>query len=329
MRMQRRALEVLVCPRCREPLAADGAADPIEEGFLRHVACKLEAPVHNGIPRFHAEAGDVSSFGFQWRRFARTQLDRYNGTTLSRDRLLQGTGWRFEELRGARILEVGCGAGRFTDLLVAAGADVYAMDASGAADVCLENVGRRQNLCVVQARIEDAPFAAGAFDRVLCYGMLQHATDPRTAFQALVPLLRPGGALAIDVYLRSWRPNRWNARHLWRPVTRYLPKPVLFQMVRGYVPAWIDVENRFARVPKLRGLVASVIPCWNYTGTPGLTPQQVKEWAVLDTFDALASWHDQPQTIRAVEGWCHDAGLMEVRVCRGGNGIVATARQPA
>ena len=330
--MRPAALDALAWPSCGHAVEVGkivrGAPERIEEGELTDSVCGHRAQIRRFIPRFAKGGPDVDSFGYQWRRFARTQLDRYNGTTLSRQRFFDGTGWAPQELAGQRILEAGCGAGRFTDILLSSGADVYAFDATEAVDVCLENVGPHPRLSLIQARLEEAPFKPGAFDRIFCYGVLQHVADPRAAFVRLVSWLRPGGALAADVYRRAFMPSRWNARHLWRPVTRRLPKPLLYKVVERYVPPWIEVENRCARIPKLRGLLASVVPCWNYTGTPGLTAAQIKEWAVLDTFDALAAWHDHPQTERAVEEWCRAAGLADARGRPGGNGIVVTARKP-
>jgi 2-polyprenyl-3-methyl-5-hydroxy-6-metoxy-1,4-benzoquinol methylase len=80
--------------------------------------------VLRGIPRFVPDDGYAESFGEQWARWRRVQLDSVTGKPLSRDRLVSGTVWSLEELRGETVLEVGCGAGRFTEVLAAAGAEV-------------------------------------------------------------------------------------------------------------------------------------------------------------------------------------------------------------
>src|SRR5205823_9657548 len=93
-----------------QPLAQDGdtLVSPAREWY----------PVRDGIPRFVDELDYVESFGEQWKRYRRVQLDSETGKSLSRTRLLDGTGWSPEELRDELVLEVGCGAGRFTEVLL-------------------------------------------------------------------------------------------------------------------------------------------------------------------------------------------------------------------
>src|SRR4030095_1644460 len=77
-------------------------------------------PCRNGIPRFVANSNYAAAFGAQWKKYRLTQLDSYTGTTISRDRAQRCIGeklWR--ELDGKQVLECGCGAGRFTEILLA------------------------------------------------------------------------------------------------------------------------------------------------------------------------------------------------------------------
>ena len=45
-----------------------------------------------------------------------------------------------------------------------------------------------------------------------------------------------------------------------------------------------------------------------------LNAHQIKEWALLDTFDMLAPKYDNPQTSAKVRLWLEMAGLVEVEV---------------
>ena len=99
----------------------------------------------NGIPRFVADDGYAESFGEQWNRWRRVQLDSVTGKPLSRARLFEGTRWP-EDLAGETVLEVGCGAGRFTEVLLDAGAEVWAVDASSAVDAARANLGEHERL---------------------------------------------------------------------------------------------------------------------------------------------------------------------------------------
>ena len=146
-------------------------------------------------------------FGFQWNHFAKSQLDSANGTTRSRDTFLEKTGFTLQELRGKRILDAGCGMGRFAEIALEAGAEVHAVDLSAAVEAARANLGGRGNISFYQGDILNLPFVPGTFDYIYSIGVLHHTPSTKLAFQSLVPLLRPGGRIAIWVYstkLRSW-----------------------------------------------------------------------------------------------------------------------------
>jgi SAM-dependent methyltransferase len=280
--------------------------------------------VRNGIPRFVADDGYAESFGEQWNRWRRVQLDSVTGKPISRTRLFEGTGWP-EDLEGVTVLEVGCGAGRFTEVLLDAGADVWAVDASSAVDAARANLGEHDRLHLAQADLFDLPFDVGAFDRVLCYGVLQHTPDPPRAFLTVSEF---GTTIAADVYRKPPYVDRWSAKTLWRPLTTRLPRTALRRIVEWYVPRWLPIDTRLARVPKLGRFLTAVVPCWNYTGLLPLDRDELVAWAILDTFDALSPLYDKPQTLEAVREWVREAGLEEAGVRYGGNGILINGRRP-
>lgn len=123
----------------------------IKEGELLASESGEQFPIRNFIPRFVPDDSYTASFGEQWNRYRRTQLDRFNGTTLSHDRFYSGTGWTPEDLKGKRILEVGCGAGRFTQIMLDAGAKLFSVDYSSAVEACWTNNGPHPNLFLAQA----------------------------------------------------------------------------------------------------------------------------------------------------------------------------------
>jgi 2-polyprenyl-3-methyl-5-hydroxy-6-metoxy-1,4-benzoquinol methylase len=269
--------------------------------------------------------GYANSFGEQWNRYRRIQLDSVTGKPLSRERFFEGTSWP-ERLDGERVLEVGCGAGRFTEVLVSTGAEVVAVDATEAVEACRETVGDAAT--IVRADLFDLPFPEESFDRVFCYGVMQHTPDPRAAFLTIVHYARPGGVVAADVYRKPEYVDRWSSKYLWRPLTTRMPRSWLRRLVEWYVPRWLPVDTRLARVPKIGRFLTAVVPCWNYTGLLPLSQDELEAWAVLDTFDALSPRYDKPQTLEAVREWCAAAGLVDVDVRPGGNGILINGQRP-
>ncbi len=60
----------------------------------------------------------------------------------------------------------------------------------------------------------------------------------------------------------------------------------------------------------------------------GVPARHLKEWAYLDTFDMLAPAYDDPQTIGTVREWFAEAGLNNIDVRYGYNGIQARGERP-
>ncbi|SVB87918.1 uncharacterized protein METZ01_LOCUS240772, partial [marine metagenome] len=92
------------------------------------------------------------NFGFQWNKFSKLQLDSYNGSSESRDRLHNQSELIDQDFRNKLILEIGAGNGRFTEILLSYGARVIAVDYSDAINANfsnhLEDVKKRNLLCI-------------------------------------------------------------------------------------------------------------------------------------------------------------------------------------
>src|SRR5882672_720376 len=95
-KMKHRLVQWLACPQChgRLDLAVRLEREgEIEEGSLSCAKCQKVFPILRGIPRFVSSENYAASFGRQWNKFARLQMDSQNGTTFSRDRFYSITEW--------------------------------------------------------------------------------------------------------------------------------------------------------------------------------------------------------------------------------------------
>ena len=109
-------------------------------------------------------------------------------------------------LRGARVLDVGCGAGLLSEALAGEGAEVTALDLSpellDVARLHLLESGRQVDYRLVS--VEDlAAQMPSEFDAITCMEMLEHVPDPGSVLRACASLLRPGGTLFVSTLDRT------------------------------------------------------------------------------------------------------------------------------
>ena len=95
--------------------------------------------------------------------------------------------------------------GRFTQIALETGAEVFSFDLSSAIEANFKNNTDAAKVHIFQASIYKIPLRREAFDKIFCMGVLQHCPDVKRAFMSLIPFLRRGGEIAADVYQR--RPN--------------------------------------------------------------------------------------------------------------------------
>lgn len=317
--MKKELLSLLRCPQSGQALSV--ATDEtlcvtngeIEEGWLESADGRYRYRIAGGVPRFVAESNYADNFGLQWNHFARTQLDSYSKRSISADRFWRATGWKPDELQGQWVLDAGCGSGRFAEIALGAGAKVVALDYSSAVDACSKNLKQHSDLHVVQGNIYALPFTTASFRFVYSLGVLQHTPDVAAAFAALPEMLASSGKLCVDYYEKTFKsallPKYWL-----RPITKRLPKASLFSTLERVVPTMLTISRALGRVPTAGRLLKRLVPVANYDGIYELDETQLREWALLDTFDMLAPAYDQPQTAANVRGWLEEAGLDEVEV---------------
>ena len=311
------ALSMFVCPRCSDGALGDRSSE------LVCGRCSARYPVLDGIPRFVDEEHYCGSFGYQWDLHRTTQLDSCTGLPLSRMRLEAATNWGRRSLAGQTVLEAGSGAGRFTEILAATGADVFSFDLSRAVESNAGNKAGTSGVTFFQGDIFNIPFGDSCFDHVLCLGVLQHTPDPESAFMHLSRKVKPGGCIYVDVYELNWRSYlQW--KYLLRPMTRRMNEQTLYRLVSGAVDLLLPAARLARR--HLGSLGGRLAPIAHYPHL-GLDPQLEREWAVLDTFDWYAPAHDRPQSLANVKSWFRKADFTEVSVWRGYNGVMGRGRR--
>jgi SAM-dependent methyltransferase len=217
----------------------------------------------------------VSSFGYEWSRHSRTQFGDESDETFH-----VKTGWTPADIQGRRVLDAGCGSGRFADVVRRWGGNVTAFDLSGAVQTAAP-AGR-----VAKADLFAPPFPPRTFDKVYCLGVLHHTPWPGLGVYELSRLVKPGGELAIWVYgeMGSWA-RRADRLRRWTPK---LPHRLLYALCHAAV-----LTRGFGGL-----MPVSTHPRWR--------------WRVLDTFDWYAPPIQSRHDLQEVSRWLWAADLRDL-----------------
>ena len=261
-------------------------------------------PIVNEIPRFVKPDNYCDSFRFQWNKFSGTQLDEKNNTIkASKERFFSETNWEQEDLSGKNILEVGSGAGRFSEVvLLHTQANLYSVDYS---DAVTNNFSNNSHISpgrfhVYQASIYELPFFDNSFDKVFCLGVLQHTPNFEQSVASLISKVKSGAEIVVDFYpIQGWW-TKVHIKYMLRPVVKNMSHKKLLFIIEKNID-WL-IKTHFIFHKLKIGFLNRFLPIVDIVNTfpEGLTLKQMKEWAILDTFDMFSPEFDNPQRISKV-----------------------------
>ena len=270
-------------------------------------------PFTNGAYRITAEKNYTENFGFQWNLFSATQIDKNNNLDVSQKRFFAETGWDKQDLTGQNILEVGSGAGRFSQIILDfTKADLYSVDFSNAVEANYKNNGPNDRLKLFQASIYDLPFVKGQFDKVICLGVLQHTPDVEKSIKALIDMIKANGELVVDFYpIKGWW-TKLQAKYLLRRFTKKMDNEKLYKKLDKNI-GWLIKTSTFLSKIKLNFL-NRFLPLCDIAGTmpKNIPDDQLRTLCLLDTFDMFSPEYDQPQKIKTVVDWFNKYNMKDV-----------------
>lgn len=155
----------------------------------------------------------------------------------------------FDQLKGAEVLEIGCGMGLHTELMARAGAKVTSVDLS---PTSVEATTRRLALKGLEGRVlegdaEHLPFPAKSFDFVWSWGVIHHSSRTGRVVREIARVSRPGSECRVMVYNRnsSWAFSIFVKDHLFgRRFLKHSFEETLFHASDGF-SARFYVQEQF------------------------------------------------------------------------------------
>jgi SAM-dependent methyltransferase len=311
-------LRYMACPACGGnlvPRADERHGARILSGLLTCRECSRAFPIVRGVPRMNVEMDDLQdvarTFAFEWKAHHEGELERDTvfGRTIEEDwqLFLEGTGASDEDVRGAVVLDAGCGSGALTREIGRRGGDVViGVDINDAVDDAYQHCADLDNVHIVQGNVFSLPLRERAFDLVWCNGVIHHTPDAAGGHRELSRFVRPGGTLYVWVYARRFNPFRFTKDIFDALRLSKLPPRALLTLAKGisYPSLVLLAIYRTARlVPGLRPRGA-----W---GHRTVRPRTVRELQ-LTWFDALSPEYDSRHSEEEVISWFKREGFEQI-----------------
>jgi 2-polyprenyl-3-methyl-5-hydroxy-6-metoxy-1,4-benzoquinol methylase len=275
---------------------------------------KIVFPFKKGAYKIVEDNNYTKNFGYQWNKFATTQVDKVSSLNMSHVRFVAETGWDKEDLTGKNILEVGSGAGRFSQIILDyTKGNLYSVDYSNAVEANYKNNGPNDRLYLFQASIYELPFMKSQFDKVICLGVLQHTPNFEKSVKCLIEMAKPGAEVIVDFYSVNGWWTKLHAKYLFRPFTRKMSHEKLYKKIDSNIDWLINTYYFFCKIKMDKWLNRFLPICdINSTLPPGLPRNQLRELCVLDTFDMYSPQFDNPQKINTIINWFKKYGMENV-----------------
>jgi SAM-dependent methyltransferase len=310
-------LELIVCPECAGELSISNERwrnGEIESGLL---GCDRghSYRVAEYIPRFVSEDSYADAFALEWNAFRTAHLEKFTGLKYLENQFTEYLDFPIYELSGKLVLDAGCGLGRFSEVVLNHGGRVVAVDLSRAIDAAYANLHDRGDIYFLQADIFKLPFRPETFDFAYSWGVLHHTPDPPAAFQALAPLVRPGGKLMAFVYARYNKAYR-AVTEFYRRYTKRLPKRLLLKL--SYIAVPLYYVNK---VPVIGPFITRLL-------LPVSINPPTHRWRVGNTFDLYSPEYAFAYDHVEVYKWFERAGLEKITPVAPNGGISYIATKP-
>ena len=278
-------LLVQLCdPRDHSPLSFDE-----EAGRVCSNQSDQSWQIIDGIPRFVSDE-HLKSFGDQWTTYEVAHDDEDKATFVAK------TGMSLEQLDGLRVLDAGCGGGRYSRICGNAGAQVIGADHTRAVDKARQLCHDRPNVHFIQADLKELPLEPESFDFVFSIGVMHHDADTRRVFDSVARFVKPGGRYSVWLYRR----NQW-----WQEIINSGLRGVTTRVPAAALKPFCHAGAVCGGIPVINRTLNKVV---NFSAHPSY------ENRVCDTFDWWAPRYQHHHTVEELCGWFQDAGFDDLKV---------------
>lgn len=312
--MHPKFLDFLCCPETGEALALHADARKhngmVITGAL-HSPSGQAWPIIRGIPRFiTVDTSTAPPRPPRWNR-VRFEFENFgrpmeNHTRRMWERVTDQRG----SVRGQTVVELGCGTGRFLDIVRGKGGCVVGIENSDAAEVARKHFNEDPDVLILQADYLAPPLREGAFDGGFAIGLPSRIQNPFGAISALARAVRGDGWVACSANARGEFPD-WPSMQRLRIVHRLVSPYLGERFARAY--AFVSAFG-----------IAPVFNLANWAGIPHVAAYLEQNWLCcprmndavwreVETFEAILEPLARVFDGAEVRSWLERSGCNEVR----------------
>ena len=241
----------------------------------------------------------TENFGKQWKKYTNTQIDSINNFSISRNLLSDLFFDNLNIMKNKNILEIGSGAGRFTEIILEYSNSCTTVDMSSA---IFYNVSKNHDkLKRIKANYIDL-MPKKKYDIVICRGVLQHTPDPFKYLKKLFDFIDDNGIVVFDIY-KMPKLGIFHPKYLfWRPFfLNFIKYSYTENFLNNHIKIILFIKRLIKKIFLNSNFLSdSLIPVWDYKNIIDLNEKMLEEWAILDTLDGLYAKHDKPQRNKSI-----------------------------
>lgn len=164
----------------------------------------------------------------------------------------------------ARILDIGCGNGRFLGYLIPQGYQAFGIELSGKS---AERAVAISGLELSTEPLSEGMFGPDFFDAISLWHVFEHLTQPKQTLEIIDSILKPGGYLFLSLpNIESWQSRLFKGKWLHLDPPKHLIFPGFDTLVseldkRGF--DWVD-KTFFSIEQNPFGMQQSLLNCLNH-----------------------------------------------------------------
>lgn len=251
----------------------------------------------------------VAGFGDEWERFDQSSLDTDERHKIFSD-YFEIFPWQSLP-REAVGFDLGCGSGRWAQVVAPRVSHLHCVDPSSAIKVARRNLAEFENVTFHNAGVDQIPLLEGSMDFGYSLGVLHHIPDTLAAMKKCTAKLKPGAPFLIYLYYAFdnrplWYRLIWRGSELVRSLVSRLPHSLRYFVSQLIAVSFYLPIARLARLGERLGL--------NVTNWPLAYYRELSFYTMrTDALDRFGTSLEQRFTKDMISDMMVESGLTDIR----------------